>query len=63
MKRSEVNKCPERAYKRARGDLRCAAKKLGIPEARKVLAELAQELDDAELAAAPALKPTTQDAA
>ena len=44
MRRSEVNKCPERARKRAASDLRCAVRKLGLAEALRSLAGLAVEL-------------------
>jgi hypothetical protein len=43
VKRSEVNKDPEVARKRAVSDLRCAAKKLGLLKAIYVLADLADE--------------------
>ena len=40
MKRSEVNKDPERARKRARSDLRCAVKKLGVDDALDIIDEI-----------------------
>ena len=40
MKRSEVNKDPERAKKRATSDLRCAVNKLGISEALRIIANM-----------------------
>lgn len=40
MKRSEVNRDPERARARAVSDLRCAVRKLGVPAALEAVADL-----------------------
>lgn len=44
MKDSAKNRDPERARSRAVADLRCAARKVGIVEARRILAELSLEI-------------------
>lgn len=54
MKRSEVNKDPDRARKRARADLRCAWRKLGS-DAPAVLADLLVQLGPEGQAQASAL--------
>jgi hypothetical protein len=43
MKRSEVNRDPEAAMKRARTDLRCAVRRLGWLGAARALSELADD--------------------
>jgi len=43
MKDMDKNRDPEKARKRAKGDLRCAARKLGIDAAIKLLQELKAE--------------------
>lgn len=43
MRNADKNRDPERARKRARADLRCAARKLGGAEALVVLAEVSEE--------------------
>ena len=44
MRRDQVNKDPERARKRAVSDLRCAIRKLGIPETLRQLIPLAIDM-------------------
>lgn len=40
MKHTDKNRDPERAKKRAVADLRCAARKVGMSEAIRIMAEL-----------------------
>lgn len=43
MKNAEKDRDPAKARKRATADMRCAVRKLGLEEARRILEELERE--------------------